>query len=466
MILYPIIKWCYNKANDYMRKRNLVTLEIPDINKGTSEISEYYHIIWYLDNHNLLKYPNLSINDSFESYNSKKSNGYRVRNHDKIQCHFKDNILTIEFGQYINNENKIDKSILYIHANTVEIIDNFIEICTKEYVKYHKNNRNGISSYSYSDVKWIGKKLNIVKTFDNLFLDPKISDKIQNDIESYIENKELYKRMGISYKRGFMFYGRPGCGKTSTINAIARLLDYDIYKLRLTEFTNNKQLFTAIRAIPQKSILVIEDIDRTNSVNKIYRLKDNIDFTKILYDKDENLKHKKLTDELIEKGEHYIYLGYTENKNIDIPQEIINMIKDAFKFIIDYPDLIEKYKYEHYYDISTSKNESMVKDLMEIFDGNEYLHKCLIIITTNHPEKLDRALIRPGRIDTHIEFLPADRNIIINVLKTFYNKEIDQINLDIKDFNGTIGQSKLINSIILPNIKNYEGAVSEILKAK
>ena len=68
---------------------------------------------------------------------------------------------------------------------------------------------------------------------------------------------------------------------------------------------------------------------------------------------------------------------------------------------------------------------------MEIFDGNEYLHKCLIIITTNHPEKLPKPLIRPGRIDSHIEFLPANKEIILNILSSFYNKDLNEI----KDLN-------------------------------
>jgi mitochondrial chaperone BCS1 len=39
----------------------------------------------------------------------------------------------------------------------------------------------------------------------------------------------------------------------------------------------------------------------------------------------------------------------------------------------------------------------------------------MIIMTTNHPEKLDEALIRPGRIDFKYEFKKANKQIIYNM---------------------------------------------------
>ena len=41
---------------------------------------------------------------------------------------------------------------------------------------------------------------------------------------------------------------------------------------------------------------------------------------------------------------------------------------------------------------------------MNILDGIIELHGVMIIISTNHPDKIDEALIRPGRIDFKYEF--------------------------------------------------------------
>lgn len=86
--------------------------------------------------------------------------------------------------------------------------------------------------------------------------------------------------------------------------------------------------------------------------------------------------------------------------------------------------------------------------LMEILDGYDYLHGCIVILTTNHKECLDKALIRPGRIDMHYHF---------DALTT------PDIHLTIKRFSGfdvqvpeglTMTSSTLINQILLPNRKD------------
>jgi chaperone BCS1 len=44
----------------------------------------------------------------------------------------------------------------------------------------------------------------------------------------------------------------------------------------------------------------------------------------------------------------------------------------------------------------------------------------LLFATTNHPEKLDPALIRPGRIDRRVEIGLADREQLARMFRRFY----------------------------------------------
>jgi chaperone BCS1 len=44
-------------------------------------------------------------------------------------------------------------------------------------------------------------------------------------------------------------------------------------------------------------------------------------------------------------------------------------------------------------------------------------------MTTNHPEKLDEALIRPGRVDLQVAFTNATRYQVQEIFKRMYDND-------------------------------------------
>lgn len=475
--LFPLMKWIYDKL--YTRFKNkYAVLELYDSSRSLDEIKTYSDVNWYLQHHNFLKHPLLHLNDSYQRYyggSESKTNNYKIIEHERIQFNYNKHILLCKFG--INDEgNNGKRAFLSLYAENIKIINDFIKTCTTEHNKFKKKNNEDIHMFAYDSNKWTSKKLNVIKTFDNLYLLDDIRSKLVNDINSYLNNKELYKKMGIAYKRGFMFYGKPGCGKTSSINAIARMIRYDIYKIKLNDFIDSKSLFKAVSIIPSRSILVIEDIDRFNISTRSYTLKGDLSLDQIIQHKEAmkdifaDYYNSDNTEfglypvcvDALEKDRNAVILSQV-GKTID---DVILHSKKLLEFAITKPDLITKHDLAKFYDTSSSFEPKLsIADVMEIFDGNEYLHKCLIIITTNYPEKLDRALIRPGRIDTHIEFLPANKEIVTNVLMSFYSKSKEEVKKDLEKYDMKIEQSRLINSIILPNIGNYQGCLEAILKS-
>ena len=59
--------------------------------------------------------------------------------------------------------------------------------------------------------------------------------------------------------------------------------------------------------------------------------------------------------------------------------------------------------------------------LLNLLDGVLEVPGRILIMTTNYPEKLDDALIRPGRIDIKIEFKHCDKYVMKDIIEHFYD---------------------------------------------
>jgi chaperone BCS1 len=55
-------------------------------------------------------------------------------------------------------------------------------------------------------------------------------------------------------------------------------------------------------------------------------------------------------------------------------------------------------------------NDITLSSLLNVLDGILESNNIIYIITTNYPEKIDKALIRPGRINFTIDFKKANYN--------------------------------------------------------
>merc|ERR550525_2131668 len=88
-------------------------------------------------------------------------------------------------------------------------------------------------------------------------------------LDFFTQNKAWDKQRGIPYTMGFLFYGDPGCGKTSTIKAIANHTQRHIVSVPLNRIKTCKELLSIFyeeqinhMTIPlSKRLYVLEDID-------------------------------------------------------------------------------------------------------------------------------------------------------------------------------------------------------------
>ncbi|KAJ7713413.1 P-loop containing nucleoside triphosphate hydrolase protein [Mycena metata] len=87
-------------------------------------------------------------------------------------------------------------------------------------------------------------------------------DTIVQDAEEFLKSEDWYLGAGIPHRRGYLLHGPPGTGKTSTIYALAGALNLEIYSLSLaSNAVDDSFLQNAASGIPKNGIFLIEDID-------------------------------------------------------------------------------------------------------------------------------------------------------------------------------------------------------------
>ncbi len=88
---------------------------------------------------------------------------------------------------------------------------------------------------------------------------------VLQQIEEFWGREEFFKELGLVYKRGVLFYGPAGCGKTSII----RMLSTEIIKrggivLSITDIDNDQDILLKLREVePNRPVMCIfEDIEK------------------------------------------------------------------------------------------------------------------------------------------------------------------------------------------------------------
>ena len=110
--------------------------------------------------------------------------------------------------------------------------------------------------------------LNSIKsaTFDNLVLPDSLKRQIENDFQQFFNSREVYERYRIPWKRGAIFIGPPGNGKTHALKALINQLGKPCLYIRSfkseddTDEDNMSEVFKRAR-MNAPCVLVLEDLD-------------------------------------------------------------------------------------------------------------------------------------------------------------------------------------------------------------
>ncbi|HSY33425.1 MAG TPA: AAA family ATPase [Verrucomicrobiae bacterium] len=138
---------------------------------------------------------------------------------------------------------------------------NFLKKFVADIVACHERSVALTSSlYIRDDDYWMRVEGYTPRSLDSVILKAGEKECLVQDIEKFKGAQERYRKLGVPYHRGYLFYGPPGSGKTSMVSALAGHFGMSIYAINLTDF-NDKSLSKAINDVPTKSLILFEDID-------------------------------------------------------------------------------------------------------------------------------------------------------------------------------------------------------------
>ena len=278
------------------------------------------------------------------------------------------------------------------------------------------------------------KKFQTNRKFSNLF-GPEI-DIVKKRVEFFIKNKKWYDEKGIPYTIGLLLSGQAGAGKTSSVKCLANETKRHIVNINLnnditkTQFENlffNEVISvlntstgqTEKYSIPlDQRIYVLEDIDCQSDLVMERSLKGPVE-----------VKEQPNTTSL-----------------------------ESVKTNPNKPDT--------YNNPTQPGGEKLdLSFLLNILDGVLEIPGRIVIMTSNYIDKLDHALIRPGRIDIIANFKKCLNKTLIEMIEFFYDislSEKDKIRiLNLREY---IVSPAEMGKVMFENFDNFRNAVERLEK--
>lgn len=99
------------------------------------------------------------------------------------------------------------------------------------------------------------------RALDSVTLRDGIREEIVEDMERFLAARAWYEERGVPWRRGYLLFGPPGTGKSSLVAALASRFDMGVAMMSLAGFASDEAVVKAMRRQPERSILLIEDVD-------------------------------------------------------------------------------------------------------------------------------------------------------------------------------------------------------------
>lgn len=328
---------------------------------------------------------------------------------------------------------EVIKFRLLCYDHDVQHLQSFVESCNLDYER-RMANKLGTNRYFFdqmvqtkvkgsmqntlptSHLVYTKTKFTTNRTFRNVFFEER--QHVEGRTKFFLENREWYDKKGIPYTLGFLFHGPPGCGKTSSVKAIANEGKRHIINVQLSEIKTKAQL---------QHLFFNDEIHVYNGVNTE---KYTIPVSERLY----------VIEDIDAMGDTVLRREWKKPTVVGPPKTE----EDAW---------LAREK--------ESERESLdLSFLLNLLDGTLEANGRILVITTNFPERIDRALIRPGRIDMIVKFKPCNRAVLQEMVDSFYDMSVSLPDDSALDYKWSPAE---VNQILFRNFTDPSTAVHELV---
>lgn len=141
----------------------------------------------------------------------------------------------------------------------LKIVEEFLLLVDRLRVAIHVKDKV-IRVYGGSNIRIRGEH-----TWDDLVLPEHIIRSVKDDLEFWMNMEQHYRSKKIPYRRGYLFEGPPGNGKTATARTILSMYDFTGFMFNFSSpRLDDSDLMEAFKhaAAEAPSMFVLEDIDR------------------------------------------------------------------------------------------------------------------------------------------------------------------------------------------------------------
>ncbi|XP_055345872.1 mitochondrial chaperone BCS1-like [Paramacrobiotus metropolitanus] len=362
-LLQQIWNYGWNLYNEYFS----ISLEIP------SSDSSYWEMLEWIHTRQMKNPKHLSLQtETQQSTNGKWETVYEfVPNVGTHNFKFQGKKFVIERRREEKAEaysmNRLENVILSATGSDTTVFRDMLA-AVKKYKEI--KNQGKTLMYTASQGCWqssgTGKRK---RPLDSVILDDGVSERILNDIQDFMDSSEWYSQFGVPYRRGYLLYGPPGTGKTSFISALAGHFDLNVCVLNLSDKSlTDDGLNRLLIDAPEDSIVLLEDVDAAFGNRE---------------------------DATEPKG--------TSSSDSEQKETTASHSSTAFE----------------------GMNRLTFSGLLNALDGVASAEGRILFMTTNYVDRLDAALVRPGRIDARQYVGYASESQVDRMFRRFYRKCTD-----------------------------------------